>query len=54
MPGSGDGSGIESAPASKACPNGEFERIPPSLCLPASPMSTKMNLEECRALGTVV
>ena len=46
IPGSGDASGIDSVPPSRACPNEELERTPPSLCLPASPMSTKINLRE--------
>ena len=50
IPDSGDGSGIDSVPASNACPNEELERTPPSLRLPASPMSTKINLRQ----GTLV
>ena len=50
IPESGTGSGIDSVPASRACPNEELERTPPSLRLPASPMSTKINLKK----GTLV
>ena len=46
IPDSGAGSGIDSVPASNACPNEELERTPPSLHLPASPMSTKINLRQ--------
>ena len=44
-PESADASGIDSIPASRACPNEELESTPPSLCLPTSPISTKMNLK---------
>ena len=45
LPAKGGAPGIKSIPASIACSKEECERIPSSLCLPASPMSTKINLK---------
>ena len=53
IPGRGDASGIDNVPAPMACPNEELERTPPSLCLPTSPMSTKIDLKE-ETRGTIV
>lgn len=45
VPGSGQGLGSDKEPDSRACPNSEFDSTPPSLWQPASPRSTRMNLQ---------
>ena len=42
-PGSGLSFGIKRVPSSSAWPKSEFDKIPPSLCLPAPPVSIIVN-----------
>ena len=44
VPGRAQLSGIDKVFSSSAFPNVEFEKTPPSLCRPASPISTSKNL----------
>lgn len=44
VPGRGQWSGIDIDFSSSAFPKAEFDNTPPSLCLPASPISTRKNL----------